>query len=298
MRKGLTGTKHFGLDEMRLSVALRQIASGELSSFSGKRARKPVQTVGTGVTKLEALGAWMRFGGLVTRSRDGVQLSALGRCLYQWDGELSDDATWWVLHWQLANNYLVWRVLSRLPQGRHEVSHIEQALQQLSPEASVSTIKNARLALMAALAGEPIREKLGLVELEYKGKRVSGLRKLAVRHGQAPMAAVAYALLDWARREETGSAALETLAGPDGPGAVLHMSPGVLERYLVDIDGAFGGRVLSYSRTAGLSEAYFKPEVTPLQVLVSHYIQKRDGCPWPEALDRAKQEVGSEDATD
>jgi len=105
------------------------------------------------------------------------------------------------------------------------------------------------------------------------------------------MAVVAYALLDWARGEQLGSAALESLAAPGGPGPILHMSEGALERYLIEVDGAFRGRVLSYIRTAGLNEAYFKAEVTPLQVLASHYVRQSEGLEWPQALERAEREV-------
>jgi len=133
--------------------------------------------------------------------------------------------------------------------------------------------------------------RLGLIELVQEGARVTEVRKLRVRHGQAPMAAVAYALLDWAAREEMSSASLETLAGPEGPGPILHMSEGALERYLLDIHGAFRGAVLTYSRTAGLNEARFKEGITPLQVLASHYLHEQEGLSWPEALERAKEEV-------
>jgi len=152
--------------------------------------------------------------------------------------------------------------------------------------------------VIRALDETPLGRELGLVELESDGRRVVGLKKLAVRYGQAPMAAVAYALLDWARREEMPSAGLESLVAPGSPGQALHMSEGVLERYLIEIDGAFRGRVLSYSRTAGLNEAYFRPEVTPLQVLTSHYIRAREDVPWTEALDRAQAETGAADDTD
>lgn len=288
----------FGFTEEQLRRLLSRLAASRV--FPTRRDPTLAKELGVGTNEVEALAHWGRLAGLTDRSPAGVTLSGLGRAIHGFDKDLGDLATWWVLHWELSSNYLLWHTLKSLRPGSNALKVIEETIKASAPHVSDRTVGNARLALMRALADTPLGQKLGLVQLECEGELVTGLRKLAVRHGQAPMAAVAYALLDWARREETGSAALETLAGPDGPGAVLHMSPGVLERYLVDIDGAFGGRVLSYSRTAGLSEAYFKPEVTPLQVLVSHYIyvQKPDGRPWTKALDLAKQEVGSEDATD
>jgi len=282
-----------GLSISALRTAIRAVADGVLTRLA--RDAEAAGILGLGTVQLEALGAWMRFANLVEHSRDAVALSRLGQALHRHDEALADSATWWVLHWEIANSYAVWAVLSRLPQGIHSPEGIEAALAHQAPGLSSRTIKNARTALIRALEDTPLGQDLGLVRLEREGRRVTGLTKLPVRHGQAPMAAVAYALLDWSRREELPSAALESLAAAHGPGPVLHMSAGVLERYLIDIDGAFRGRVLTYSRTAGLDEAYFKHDVTPLQVLVSHYLHVQQELAWLAALDRAQEEVGGED---
>ncbi len=296
MAKGLTSTKHFGFAPAALGEALRHAGRSQVASFAGNA--ELAHQIGIGVIQLESLGAWMRFANLIERSSDGVELTALGRCICDRDPVLADPATWWVLHWELARSYVVWAVLSRLAQGGNDLADIEGALHATAPGASARTIKNARIALVRALEETPLGGEMRLVQVERDGQRVTGLTKLPVRHGQAPMAAVAYALLDWSHREEMPSAALESLAAHGGPGPVLHMSEGALERYLTQIDGAFRSRVLSYSRTAGLNEAYFKHDVTPLQVLVSHYIHAREDMAWTEALDRAQREMGSEDATD
>ena len=73
------------------------------------------------------------------------------------------------------------------------------------------------------------------------------------------------------------------------------MSEGALERYLIEIDGAYRGRVLRYSRTANLNEAYLRDDVTPLQVLVTHYLHEQEGLDWPDALHRATEEVPAAD---
>ena len=65
----------------------------------------------------------------------------------------------------------------------------------------------------------------------------------------------------------------------------------------MEIDGAYRGQVLRYSRTAGLDQAYFKSEVSPLQVLASHYLHVQEKLDWPAALQRAQEEVPFEDAT-
>ncbi len=295
MANGLTSTKHFGFSPTALAEALTYVDRQQVRSFGGNL--ELAQQLGLGVTQLEALGAWMRLSGLLDSS-EGIVLSHLGKCVLTHDPALSDTATWWGLHWELSRNYVVWAALSMLASGDHTIEDMDAALQQIASEASPTTIKNARKALVRALEGTPVGRELGLVELESDGRRVVGLKKLAVRYGQAPMAAVAYALLDWARREEMPSAALESLVAPGSPGQALHMSEGVLERYLIEIDGAFRGRVLSYSRTAGLNEAYFRPDVTPLQVLKAHYIQAREDLPWTEALDRAQAETGAAHETD
>lgn len=245
--------------------------------------------------QLESLGAWLRFAGLVESSRNTVSLSDLGILVHAHDPRLADPATWWIIHWNLARNYVVWHILSQLAYVVHRVEDIDAALMELAPGRSARTIRNARIALVKTLEQTPLGSELGIVSLEVEGGRVTGLEKLRVRHhGDAPMVVVAYALLDWAKGEQLGSAALESLAAPGGPGPILHMSEGALERYLIEVDGAFRGRVLSYSRTAGLNEAYFKTGVTPLQVLASHYLREREGVEWLEALERAQEEVEGE----
>lgn len=296
MRSGLTATMHFGFTSASLQRALQEVSGGLLTTL-GRDARG-AELVGIGTVQLEALGAWMRFAGLVARSPDGVQLTQLGRCIHDNDPSLADAATWWVLHWELAHSYTVWAVLAGLPAGFVDVTAIEGALQAAAPKVSDRTIKNARAALMRALEDTPLGQELGIVQLDYDGQRLNGLTKLAVRHGQVPMAAVAYALTDWSMRESMPSAALDSLAATAGPGPVLHMSEGAIERYLTEIDGAFRGQVLSYSRTAGLNEAYFRQDILPLQLLLSHYMCAREGLASTEALARAREELADEHETD
>jgi len=290
MSESLTGTRHFGFSARALADALQVVGAGQAGSLVGQSAL--ATQIGVGTIQLEALGAWMRFANIARRDEANVVLTPFGQLVYRFDNGIGDLASWWALHWQLASNYVVWRILGSLGYRRYDTEDIDRELAARAPGRSQQTIRNARQSLIKALEDTPLGQELGLVRLESDGKRVTGLVKLPVRHGAAPMAAVAYAILDWATREQARSAALESLAASDGPGAVLHMSEGVLERYLLEIDGAFRGRVLTYSRTAGLNEAYFKPEVAPLQVLAAHYIRERDGLEWPEALTRAEQEVG------
>lgn len=295
MASGLTSTKHFGFSATAMAEALARSCDQRVRTFS----RNPdlAHELGLGVTQLEALGVWMRLAGLL-EVRDGATLSELGRLILASDPSLSDLATWWCLHWELSRSYAVWAVVAALETGEHSVEDIDAAVHRMAPEASPVTVGNARKALIRALDETPLGRDLGLVEPQSDGRRVTGLTKLAVRHGQVPMATVAYALLDWSDREQMPSAALESLVAPGSPGRALHMSEGAMERYLIEIDGAFRSRVLSYSRTAGLNEAYFRPEVTPLQVLASHYLRARDDLSWTEALDRARAETGALNETD
>lgn len=245
--------------------------------------------LGIGTEQVDALRSWARLLGLATPKNFGA--TGLGLLVASADPYLRDECTWWTFWYRLGVAYAAWKVMGAMGFRAYDTQEIDELVRERAREVSPRTIRSARLSVLNVLSDTPLGQELGLVRLESDGKRVTGLVKLPVRYGTAPMAAVAYALLDWAEREQVRSAALETLAAPDGPGAILHMSEGVLERYLLDIDGAFRGRVLTYSRTAGLNEAYFKREVTPLQVLAAHYIRQRDGVDWPEALARAEQEV-------
>ncbi|MCX7600304.1 MAG: DUF4007 family protein [Armatimonadetes bacterium] len=287
--RGLTATMHFAFTTGALRRALGLLAGGELRSFG--RDPELSQSLGLGTVQVEALGAWMRFAGLTRRSSARVELTPLGRLIFRWDSGLDDVATWWVLHWELSSNYVVWNLLAHLEYRTYTLAELDEAVQGLAEDCSPRTARNARLSLVKALEDTPLGQQLGIVRLESDGKKMTGLTKLAVRHGQAPTGAVGYALADWARRRRMTSAALETLAARGGPGGALHMSAGVLERYLLEIDAAFGGQVLTYSLTAGLNETYFK-EVSPLQILAAHYLRQRGDLGWREAFQEAARELG------
>lgn len=253
------------------------------------------QELGIGTVQLEALGAWMRLAGLTATEKRELSLSHFGQLLQLRDPGLREDASWWAMHWQLANNYIIWALLGSLPDGLHEIEAVDRALAAERPDVSPHTISNARAALVLALDQTPLGQSLGLVQLQSDERRVVALDKLRISHGQAPMAAVAYALLDWAQRNGTSGAALESLANHGGPGPILHMSDGVIERYLMDIHHSYDGRVLSYSRTAGLDQASFRADVDPLHVLASHYLHEREGLSWTAALEKAQQEEPPDD---
>lgn len=283
----------FGLSVKAMRQVMPMLASGSIGAFG--RDETLAHQLGIGTVQLEALGAWMRLAGLVSKRQDGVELSPIGRIVHKFDPEVAATATWWAIHANLARQYSAWYALAWLPYQFVTFADIEAALSQLAPQTSARTLKNARLSVVRTLDDTPIGQQLGLFRVETEGNKTTGLTKLPVRHGQAPMAAVGYAILDWARREGLSSVGLTSLAAPDGPGPILHMSEGALERYLIEIDGAYRGRVLTYSRTANLNEAYIRAEVTPLQVLASHYLHEQEGLDWPEALDRATEEVPGTD---
>lgn len=285
----MAAPRGFGFTPARLAAALALVKDGVIDGVHADATF--VEALGIGTEQAEGLRAWMRLAGLTAVRGNSLGLSKFGRLVHCTDGGLADAGSWWAFHWRLSLGYQVWRVLSRLEYRAYTVSEIDQQIGRLSPGSSVRTVSSARRALVNALSKTPFSYVLRLVRVESDGRRITGLTKLPVRYGHAPMPAVAYALLDWARREDLSSAPLESLAAPGGPGPILHMSEGALERYVMDIDGAFRGRVLSYSRTAGLNEIYFKREVTPLQVLASHYLRERDDLQWAKALDRAVEEV-------
>jgi hypothetical protein len=284
---------HFGLSVQAMRQALQIVASRSVRAFGRDEAL--AQELGIGTVQVEALAAWLRLAALISRTRSTLALSAFGRIVHRFDGSLTLPVTWWAIHVNLAREYSAWYALTRLPNQFATLADIEGQLASIAPGTSSSTLKNARVSVVRTLDDTPLGQQLGLFRLEGDGKKVTGLTKLPVRHGQAPMAAVGYAILDWARREKLSSVGLTSLAAPDGPGPILHMSEGVLERYLIDLDGAYRGRVLTYSRTADLNEAYFRPGVTPLQVLASHYLHEQEGLDWPEALCRAAEEVPGTD---
>jgi hypothetical protein len=284
----------FGFSPLAAELLLSRLSAGAVARIG--RDETLATELGIGTVQLDALGAWLRLAGLTYRDEAGLGLSAFGRTVARFDPHLSEPATWWAIHWGLASSYVVWSCLAALEYASISADEVESALRALASDVSERTVRNARVSLFSALDQTPLGQRLGLFELVRDNRRILAINKLRVRHGTAPMAAIAYALLDWARQEETTAAGIERLAGPGGPGPILHLSEGDLERYLMDIDASFGGRVLKYARTASLDTAYFKEEVTPLQVLAAHYMQAQQRLGWSEALECAQQEVPADDA--
>lgn len=284
MPSGLSATMHFGFTPSAASRLMSEVAAGNVLRIGRDPAL--AQRLGIGTVQLEALGAWLRLSGLIESNRATVALTDAGALIWQYDPRLCDTVTWWTIHWRLSLGYAVWDILCDLPYGEHSAATLEAALQAAHPSVSAVTVRNARNALVKALQQTPLGSELGIVSIRTGGDSDIVLVKQRVRHEQAPLAAVAYALLDWTQRESVTSASLETLAAPRGPGGRLHMSEGALERYLMDIAATMGHEVLWYSRTSGLNEAYFGRGAPAIAVLRAHFLQRAAEPPlsWGEAL--------------
>lgn len=291
MYSGLTYTADFGIIPQALSRALADVKEGEICSFGRNKAL--AQRWGIGTVQVQALGAWMRLGGLLADDKNAKvkSLSALGEVLLRYDPCLQAPPTWWALHINLAQNYAAWQLLVILRCSVYTIAELDKILQEMFPDLSIITLQNARTSLIRTLIDTPLGKEMGLFRVEKIGNKVQSLSKLPIRYGQAPLGVVGYAVVDWMQRRGFRSVSLETLSAPEGVGPILHMSAGVLERYLLDLENTFRGRVLSYSRTASLNEVYLAPDITPLPLLISHYIHEQEGLPWHEALERAIQEV-------
>ncbi len=291
MYSGLTYTADFGIIPHALSRALAEVKEGEISSFG--RDKVLAQRWGIGTVQVEALGAWMRLGGLLADDKNAKvkKLSAFGEVLFRYDPYLQASPTWWALHINLAQNYAAWQLLVILRYSAYTIAELDKILQEMFPDLSIRTLRNARQSVLRTLADTPLGNEIGIFKLEKIGGNEQSLSKLPIRYGQVPLGVVGYAVVDWMQRRGFRSVSLETLSAPEGVGPILHMSAGVLERYLLDLENTFRGRVLSYSRTASLNEVYLAPAITPLPLLVSQYIHEQAGLPWFEALERAMQEV-------
>lgn len=285
-----SSTMSFGFNSVALSRLMGMVLTGDITKIG--RDKDLAAEIGIGAVQVEALGAWARFCGLIGREEKTLCLTELGESIYELDPQLIDPVTWWILHWQLSQNYVAWEALTRLAYGAHEVTAIEAKLSEVVPDASARTYRNARLAVILALRQTPLGNDLGLVRLEYSGNKVIRFEKCQVRHPNAPIAGITYGILAWVRRHGASGASLDELLADGAPGAALQLTAGELERYLMDIHTSFAGRVLTYSRTAGLDQAYFREDVTARAVYVAHFVRRAEGLSWPDALAKALAEVG------
>ena len=275
MNQALTATKHFGFTKDWLAKGL---------AFVEKYGREPrndeAGELGIGTIQVEATRAWMRFAGLA----GGDGLTAVGRALLLHDPTVSDTGTWWTLHARLSRSYIAWHLLAVLPMRTFALDDLDHELRALAGQCSDHTILNARRSVISALFQTPVGTDLGLVRLVEEGRRVVALEKLQVRREAVPLPVFAYVVANWAKDCAGSSAPLERLAEPDAPGGIFHLSLGALERLLMEVEGAFGGTVLTYSRTAGLDEVYFHFQHSPLALLECYYRSRGAEKPCGEVL--------------
>jgi hypothetical protein len=63
--------------------------------------------LGVGKNMINAIKYWLRASSILLDSDDGLEISELGKSIFAdegWDPYLEDEATLWLIHWQLATN--------------------------------------------------------------------------------------------------------------------------------------------------------------------------------------------------
>jgi len=285
MSVGLTATMGFGVSPEWLTAGL-DLARASTGGQTFDRSPELALRLGIGTVQCEALGAWLRLAGLTQGmvSRDGGVVTGLGRTISGHDPRLGDRGTWWVIHYQWSRRYVVWRLLAELGLGNSTLDRVDRELAAGVGTRAARTVRNARRSLISALSQTPIGTDLGLVRLVEEGRRVVALEKAQVRREAIPLPVFAYVVANWAKDWAGSSAPLERLAEPDAPGGIFHLSLGALERLLMEVEGAFGGTVLTYSRTAGLDEVYFHFQHSPLALLECYYRSRGAEKPCGEVL--------------
>lgn len=232
--------------------------------------------LGVGTNMAKAIRYWLRAFGLTTEQpRQGVELTRLGRFLYEKDPYLEQEASLWLLHSVLAGNAelaTVWYLFfNRLHVNRLTREELEQRMESElrlytgEQSFSVKSMQDDCAALLHMYLPAQEREydpeektrspfgELGLLNME--GKQIVCQMPSAER---LPVSVFYYVLLKQAMG--TNSLSMDNaLEGENSPGRIFYTGRTMLYEYLLTLQHK---NLLVINRTAGLDMIYFPQTVT------------------------------------
>lgn len=223
-----------------------------------------------------------------------LQASTFGKHLLLdpgWDAYLEDDASLWLLHWNLATNEkraTTWYwAFNHLKEHEFTVDGLTEALDKwlsgYDVKVSASSLRNDVSCLTRTYAavrrgpGSTAEETLEcpLTNLGLLSE-VPGEKRYRFHSGQKtslPSAIFAYALLDFWRKRHAFQQTLsvrEITHGEGSPGRVFRLDDDAVLGYLDDLDQLTQGR-LSFSDTVLIRQVIRRSETEPQELLHDYY---------------------------
>ncbi len=252
--------------------------------------------LGVGKNMVNAIRYWMQATQIIKRTDQGLEANQLGKLVFNeegYDPYLEDEATIWLLHWQLASNpelatawYWFFNRFHKPEFIGQEVSNAlnDFARENITAKFSVTTVKSDALVVLRmysqskGVGRTPIEEALDspLSLLGLVIQNPGGRSYLSVPSDREtlPVGIVAYALAQLLNSIEKNQIPIEELmyGKTDVPalGAVFRLTENGLLQKLEKLVQLFPEK-FSIRDQGGIHQLYLLDDIDPFEFLEFHY---------------------------
>lgn len=280
----------FGMDELWIRRGIKYVKKRP-TIFNKDSKEEAMQLTGLGSVQVDALKDWLLEANLIIKNNSGYILSDIGEYIYIYDIDLSEDATLWLLHYNLASkegkSWFYYWYINELEADRFSRDDIKNGLFNYKEYAINHIEKYSMAPLLQTMRKTRLGKSFGMLLEDAPNQ----FKRTEPPEDKLDPIIVAYITMDWAKRNDRSSAnLLELTTLKCSPGKILHLSSSRYIEYLDKIQAIFNKEILWVSYTAGLNSVSFEKNIKPLDILKAYYIKKRDDISLIDSYHRAKKE--------
>lgn len=284
----------FGFEEAWFRLIIKKLPDHP-DLFLPREVEKAQAILRVGKLKVGAAKTWAQSAGIIIKKKNDFFLSPLGHLIARHDPDLEEDGIWWLFHYHLARSKSpAWFYAFYFNQfGLDEFSR-EQFEIQVRAHWDDTHEKPMTDSVFHKLIFSPFKQvfegtRLGDEFGFWQTKEDGNYWRTAFGTIPVPKAILAYALVDWGKRNDRQSVHIEKLLEPGGIGRIFRLERDTLDTLLVDIGEVYQKQVGWISHTAGLNSVSIT-DIPPL-ALISAYYHELDGEEPADALKKGMEEA-------
>lgn len=282
----------FGIDELWMRRGIKLISKNP-SIFNKDSKEEAMQSLGLGNVQIGALKDWLLEAKLIIKKdRYGHSLTLFGETIHKYDIDLSEDATLWLIHYNLAveegKAWFYYWYINKFEADKFNREDLKNGLLGWKAYAIKHIEKYSMAPLLQTMRKTRLGKSFGIMIEDTPNQ----FRRIEPPEDKLDPIIVAYITMDWAKRNDRSSANLiEITTLKCSPGKILHLSSRRYSEYLDKIQAMFNKEILWVAYTAGLNSVSFEKDVNPLDILKAYYIKKRDEISPLDAYHKAREET-------
>lgn len=264
----------FGIDESWLRIGLKFTAKNP-NIFNKDSKEEAMLSLGLGNVQIEALRDWLIEARIIENKGSSYRLTDIGKVIHEFDPDISEDATLWIIHYHLALKegkawFYHWYINEFEIDNFNRVD-LKNGLSAYKPYAINHIEKYALAPLLQTMRKTRIGKSFGIMIEDTQNK----FKRIEPKEDRLDPIIVAYMTIDWAKRNDRISANLLELTNSKGsPGKILHLSTKRYSDYLDKIQSMFNKEIFWVSYTAGLNSVAFEKNIDQFDILKTYYIRK------------------------